>query len=65
MCYVLSSPSDYLKVVGPVVSLHVSLLNYKAELIAACPTISTDSNIQRYDYLDMCNCDSVDMRNIV
>lgn len=52
MCYVLSDPSDYLKseqVLGPVVSLHISSLEYEAEIIAACPTVNTISTIQRYD----------------
>ena len=52
MCYVLSNPSDYLKseqVLGPVVSLHISSLEYEAEVIAACPAVSTNSTIQSYD----------------
>ncbi len=42
MCYVLSNPSDYLKseqVLGPVVSLQLSSLEYEAEIIASCPTV--------------------------
>ncbi len=52
MCYVLSNPSDYLKseqVLGPVVSLQLSSLEYEAEIIASCPTVKTNSTIQRYD----------------
>ena len=52
MCYVLSNLSDYLRseqVLGPVVSLHISSLEYEAEIIAVCPTVSSDSTIQRYE----------------
>ena len=49
MCYVLSNPSDYLQseqVLGPVVSLQLSSLEYEA---ASCLTVKTNSTIQRYD----------------
>ena len=52
MCYVLSNPSSYLRsdqVLGPVVSCHISSLEYEAEIIAACPTVNSSSSIQRYN----------------
>ena len=58
MCYVLSNPLDYLsseQVLGPVVSCHKSSLEYEAEIIAACPTVDSNSTIQRY-YDSVLNC---------
>ena len=46
MCSLIQT--NYLKseqVLGPVVSLHISSIEYEAEIIAAHPTVNTNSTI--------------------